>query len=247
MTNYVHAEYVDHMGSDASVVDAARISFDKLSTMFTEDQNTSLIKFLARGLRESEWQGLIEAVQHTNSEVDAENLIKGIRNMSTHWTPFAHTAITLRMNAPIPIRTQCFKHKQGLVENEESRRYISCKPEVYIPEYFRSVPEGSIKQGSSGMHMFNEFWLVEYESKTKDLVETYEEMIEDGVCPEQARLILPQGAIVNWVWTGNLFAFANVFIKRSDPHAQKEVQDVARDIDKVIRPLFPVSWAALVD
>lgn len=70
-------------------------------------------------------------------------------------------------------------------------------------------------------------------------------MIEDGVCPEQARFILPQGCEVNWVWTGSLYAFANYYSQRSDSHAQRESQELAAEVDAIIAPLFPVSWAAL--
>lgn len=172
---------------------------------------------------------------------------KLIRYLATHdhWTPFAHTALQFRVAAPVPIRTQCFKHKIGLVENEESRRYISTRPEIYVPEFFREKPQGSIKQGSAGEHTDNQFWLEVYKARTTESVDAYMEMIEAGVCPEQARFILPQGAIVNWIWTGNLVSFANFFNKRTEEHAQKEVRDVAVELGTLVEPLFPVSWRAL--
>lgn len=206
------AEYIDHMGSDDAVVDAARVSFDKAAEMFTPEQNERLIKFLAK---------------------------------HNHWTPFGHCTVKLRMSAPVPIRTQCFKHKQGFVENEESRRYIKSMPELYIPEEFRMAPEGSIKQGSGGVHPDSEQLVKDYQFFCGVSMRAYEEWIERGVCPEQARFLLPQGVKVNWVWTGSLFAFANFYNKRSDAHAQKEIQMLAEEVSKIIEPLFPVSWAAL--
>jgi len=163
-----------------------------------------------------------------------------------HWTPFAHTALKFRVAAPVPIRTQCFKHKVGMVENEESRRYISTTPEIFIPDFFRSKPEGSIKQGSGAEHKDSNYWLDLYRGKAKECVKLYLEMLDDEVCPEQARFILPQGAIVNWIWTGNLVSFANFYLKRTDPTAQKEVKMVAELIGEEIKKLFPVSWKALV-
>lgn len=163
-----------------------------------------------------------------------------------HWTPFAHTALKFRVSAPVPIRTQCFKHKIGMVENEESRRYISSIPEIFIPEYFRAKPEGSIKQGSGEKHAYSDFWKEIYNARTQEAVGAYTAMLEDGVCPEQARFILPQGAIVNWIWTGNLVSFANFYIKRTDPNAQREVQVVAEAVGKEVEKIFPVSWNALV-
>lgn len=177
-------------------------------------------------------------------EVKDTKLIKYLAEHN-HWTPFAHTALKFRCSAPVPIRTQAFKHKQGLVENEESRRYISSTPEVYIPDFFRSKPEGSAKQGSGGKHPDSDFWVSEYKEEIKECINLYERMIENGVCPEQARFILPQGAIVNWIWTGNLYAFANFYLKRTDPHAQKEVQILAKEIGEKAKEIFPVSWDAL--
>lgn len=172
---------------------------------------------------------------------------KLIRYLATHdhWTPFAHTALQFKVAAPVPIRTQCFKHKIGLVENEESRRYISTRPEIYVPEFFREKPQGSIKQGSAGEHKDSGYWLEQYNRQTSDSVNLYMRMLEDGVCPEQARFVLPQGAIVNWIWTGNLVSFANFFNKRTEEHAQKEVRDVAVELGALVEPLFPVSWKAL--
>lgn len=138
-----------------------------------------------------------------------------------------------------------FKHKVGFVENEESRRYISSRPELYIPDHFRSKPEGSIKQGSAGIHPRNNYWKGVYTDQCTRAIEQYMLMIDDGVCPEQARFILPQGVIVNWIWTGNLLSFANAYNKRTDSHAQKEIQDLFLQLDPIMESLFPVSWAAL--
>ncbi|HFG6922783.1 TPA: FAD-dependent thymidylate synthase [Acinetobacter baumannii] len=244
--NKQFAEYVDHMGNDNSVVTAARVSFDKVAEMFSDAENEALIRFLARGRSSKDYKQLVGTIAiGVGSVEEAEDILGQIAATATHWTPFAHTAVTLRMKAPVPIRTQCFKHKQGMVENEESRRYISSRPELYIPDDFRLKPEGSIKQGSHGIHPDSDKWLEIYKVRCESAINEYERMIADGVCPEQARFILPQGVMVNWIWTGNLFAFANFYNKRSDSHAQKEVQDLAHVVQDIVRPLFPVSWDAL--
>lgn len=249
MTQQV-AEYIDHMGDDKRVVDVARISFGPLKKVTTPEQDASLIRFLANGVTSKDKETILNLIatgfdrEDYNGIGDAEELYNQIRHQAVHWTPFAHTAITLRMKAPIPIRTQCFKHKQGLVENEESRRYISSTPEIFIPE-FRLKPEGSIKQGSAGIHPINKGIQEAYKYHTDQAVECYLWMLEAGVAPEQARFVLPQGAMVNWIWTGNLLAFANFFNKRSDSHAQQEIQDLAYAVAAIVEPLFPVSWAAL--
>jgi thymidylate synthase (FAD) len=224
----VKAELIDYMGSDISVVNAARVSFDK----------------------ESEWEWVEEAgfnggSYQTLSEADRKLITYLAKH--DHWTPFAHTSISLRMQAPVPIRTQCFKHKQGLVENEESRRYISGRPTLFVPDQFREKPQGSVKQGSDGPHYNSPSWRATYQIICNRALETYEDMIADGVCPEQARFVLPQGCEVQWIWTGNLYAFANFYNKRTDSHAQKEIQDLARMVGQIIEPLFPVSWKALTE
>lgn len=220
----IKVELLDYMGDDLAVVDAARVSFNKTSE-WQEYENGFGDK--VKGLKTSDAR-LIDFLATHN-----------------HWTPFAHTALKFRVAAPVPIRTQCFKHKIGMVENEESRRYISTTPEIFIPEFFRAKPEGSIKQGSGEKHEFSDCWLESYRAIVAEAVATYEDMIADGVCPEQARFILPQGAIVNWIWTGNLVSFANFYLKRTDSHAQVEVQEVAKKVGALIEDIFPVSWAAL--
>ena len=246
------AIYVDHMGTDKSVVNAARLSFGighETSGELTK-KDIGLINFLAFGLRTEEREKVIEYIARgTDSESydgigDAMELYNQIRHQATHWTPFAHTSISVSMKAPIPIRTQCFKHKQGFVENEESRRYITCTPEIFIPK-FREKPEGSIKQGSGGTHPAADYWQRQYTEQTQRAVKLYEEMLADDIAPEQARFVLPQGAMVNWLWTGNLFAFANFYNKRIDPHAQGENQELAELVRAIIEPLYPVSWKAL--
>lgn len=246
------AIYVDHMGTDKSVVNAARLSFGvghETSGELTK-KDIGLIQFLAFGLKTDDRNAVINAIQNGTLECPdgsgkaAIELYNQIRHQATHWTPFAHTAISISMKAPIPIRTQCFKHKQGLVENEESRRYITSTPEIFIPE-FREKPEGSIKQGSGGVHPKNAGLQQAYKYHTEQAVAVYTWMLEQGVAPEQARMVLPQGAMVNWLWTGNLFAFANFYNKRSDPHAQGENQELAELVKAIVQPLFPVSWEAL--
>lgn len=218
-------EYIDHMGNDDSVVNAARVSFAKTASLFSDVENESLIRYLAK---------------------------------HNHWTPFSHTAITLRMQAPISIRTQCYKHKVGFSENEESRRYISTAPEYYLPT-FRHKPDRSIKQGSgeaieeiTGTYSSGdpatytqEFLQNEYSNLLDHAIRTYEAFISLGVAPEQARFILPQGVETQWVWTGNLQSFARFYSLRTDPHAQKEIQELAKMVGGIIQPLYPVSWKYL--
>lgn len=208
------------MGNDLRVANIARVSFDKESGEFT--------------FRKDKPKGSDEGLIGFLAEED-------------HWTPFAHPQIQLRVKAPVPIRTQCFKSKVGFVENEESRRYISTTPELYVPEEFRAKPQGSIKQGSGGVHKDSGFFLGKYIEVCKTAISVYEVMVKEGIAPEQARFILPQGVMVNWIWTGSLMAFARFCKLREDSHAQKEVQEVANQVNEIIEPLFPVCWKALME
>lgn len=113
-----------------------------------------------------------------------------------------------------------------------------------MPQYFRAKA-ANVKQGSGDIHPKSNFWLDEYAMSTRKAVQLYEEMVQAGICPEQARFVLPQGCEVNWVWTGSLYAYANFYNQRSDSHAQKEIQELAEQVNKIITPLYPVSWAAL--
>lgn len=238
------AKYDDHMGTDNSVVDAARISMDKLATMFKPSQNESLINYLAYGLSGMARKDFYQRIVEIHNEDQAKEVFDEIRKIATHWTPFAHTSIKLRMSAPVPIRTQCFKHKQGMTENEESRRYISSRPVVFYPEYIREAAT-NVKQGSAGIHPDNGNLMAEYTEYVDEMVNLYMDWIARGVCPEQARFLLPQGVEVAWIWTGNLFSFANFYNKRSDLHAQLEIRQLAEQVNLIVKPLFPISWAAL--
>jgi len=238
------AVYQDHYLSDTDVANFARQSFAKVAEQFTPEQNHNLIKFLARGMASGDWNNLMEELLNIESKDDAEALAVHLRNIPEHWVPFGHPQITLRMQAPIPVRVQSFKHKVGFVESEESRRYISSRPELFIPKHFRAAA-ASVKQGSAGPHTESEQWKTVYTEHCTQALDTYEAMIADGVCPEQARLILPQGCEVNWVWTGSLYAYANFYNQRSDSHAQQEIQDLAEAVNQIIAPLYPVSWNAL--
>lgn len=215
-------ELVECMGSDLTVVNAARVSFNK----------------------ESGWQ-----TDQKGNKILSDKDFKLIRYLAEHehWTPFAHPQITLRIKAPISIRTQLFKHKVGFVENEISRRYVSYVPDLYFP-YFRGKPTNGAKQGSedfiTDVRMKEEIDR-KYREAAEKSVEVYDDLLEAGVAPEQARFVLPQGVYTEWWWTGSLSAYARVYTQRINPHAQWEVREYAKAIGEIIEPLFPESWLAL--
>ena len=220
-------QYVDHMGDDLTIVNAARVSFNKESAWDGEQHWTGSIK--DKALSEKDQKLIAYLAKHK------------------HWTPFAHPQITLRIKAPVFIRTQLFKHKVGMTENEVSRRYVSDPPVVYFP-HWRGKPTNGAKQGSEDFMPIDETYNTVgryYDMSIRDALHTYEQLVKMGVAPEQARAVLPQGTYTEWWWTGSLSAFARVYTQRVDPHAQWECQEYAKAIAQIISPLFPHSWAAL--
>lgn len=255
------------MGDDLSIVNSARVSFANVSDWdyFTElsDGNpkinittktlkpadANLIQYLARGMPKKEWKAKVADIVDESLAGDwdkAEEIVSNLMNMAKHWVPFTHTAISLRMKAPIPIRVQCFKHKIGFTESEESRRYIKSEPEIYIPDYF-SAAAANVKQGAAGPHPLSDQWRDGYILRAKSAVSYYLDMVNGGVAPEDARFVLPQGAMVNWIWTGNLASYARYYNQRVDAHAQRQSQELAKAVGDIIEPLFPVSWRALTN
>lgn len=219
-----HVDLVDWMGSDLSVVNAARVSFNKESSWDYADSHVSIKKL---------------------PEKDAK-LIKYL-GKHNHFTPFCHPQITLRIKCPIFVRAQLGKHQIGLTMNEVSRRYVTFEPEIYTP-LWRNAPTDGAKQGSSGAIEDMDLCIrlrQEYDTIAKECLDLYSKLIQDGVAPEQARSILPQGTYTEFMWTGSLYAFARVYNLRIDAHSQWEIQQYAKAIDKIIAPLFPVSWQTL--
>lgn len=209
----MNVDYVDHMGSDRTVANAARVSFAKHKEFFDE-ADIKLIKYLA---------------------------------IHNHWTPFSHPQITLRIKAPIFVRTQLFKHKVGFTENEISRRYVDDEPTFFMPKEWRGRPTNGAKQGSDGKANEQEQNELYYELALERCLETYNIMIENGVAPEQARMVLPQSMYTEFYWTGSLSAYARMCKLRLDPHAQAETREIAQMIANIIEPLFPYSWRALIE
>lgn len=204
--------YLDGMGNDLSVVNAARVSFDKMSEDLTF-RDVNLIAYLA---------------EHD------------------HWSPFAHTSISLRIKAPLFVARQLGKHQVGLVWNEVSRRYVDSEPEFYIPDIWRKRSK-SVKQGSADEPAFSKSDSVWIEESIQQQLETYTKLLTSGVCPEQARMVLPQCTMTEWIWTGSLLAFVRVCRLRCDEHTQRETQEIAFAIKEILGKHFPISTRALLE
>lgn len=222
----IEVKLLDKMGDCISVVNAARVSFDKVSHW--------------------KWPG------PTLSEKDAKLLNYLAKHQ--HWSPFAHCFATFRIKAPIFVARQLQKHTVGLAWNEVSRRYVDSEPSFYEPTEWRKKAD-NVKQGSSDEviddieHDFYGFTSISkaYPFHIRECKALYDSMIKAGVCPEQARMVLPQSMMTEWIWSGSLMAFARVCKLRLDGHTQRETQEVARLIADYLEFNFPFSWKALIE
>lgn len=221
--NQIKAEYISRMGDDLTVANAARVSFDK----------------------ESQYEWIDDELGGYPALKDQDAKLIAYLARHDHWTPFSHPQITLRETVPIFIARQRFKHMVGFTYNEVSRRYVDGAPEFFVPEVWRSRPEGSVKQGSGDEHPRSAIAMASYLAALDVAMDCYEAMIADGIAPEQARMVLPQSMFTSYYVTGSLAAFARAYRQRIDGHAQHEIQELARQWDEIIAPLFPVSWKAL--
>ena len=178
-------------------------------------------------------------------EPSDEKLIKYLAEHN-HWSPFAHASLQFRIKAPIFVARQLVKHQVGLTWNEVSRRYVDYPPELYEPETWRGRPKNS-KQGSDGEIELDQ--TIKYNMKTtmESCLILYNTLLQKGVAPEQARMVLPQSMMTEWIWSGTLYAFARVCNLRCKPDTQKETRNVAVEMFKICDKKFPYSWKYLID
>jgi len=218
VVNQIDATFKGSMGNDLTVVNAARVSFGKESEWDYEESDAYSLK------------------QHMKAK--DKKLIKYLAKHG-HISPFGHCFASFHIKAPVFVARQLVKHK-FLRWNEISRRYTDSEPEFYVPDTYRGRSLDK-KQGSAGKvtvsdNGFNEIALTEYEY-----------LLDLGVCPEQARMVLPQSMMTEWYWSGSLDAFADMCNLRCKSDTQYETQLVAWDIYYEMKELFPVSWMALTE
>ena len=252
MTNQITATYIDHMGSDLSVVNAARVSFGKESfgesieyDLFHDDPDAikaSVVKYKEEGwvitTDVDDWKLTI-----TKPTMGDAKLINYLAKHK-HISPFGHAFASFHVKAPIFVARQLVKHK-FLRWNEISRRYVDDEPEFYVPEVWRGRSADK-KQGSEGEVTSDTLsYDFAYYGMEQPLV-LYKKLLDDGVAPEQARMVLPQSTMTEWYWSGSLDALADMCRLRCASDTQYETRLVADDISKKMSELFPVSWSALM-
>ena len=219
-------ELVDFMGSDLTVVNAARVSFSK----------------------ESSWEE-IPFNDFSEVKVLKEKDEKLIRYLAKHghWTPFGHASLSFRIKAPVFVARQLVKHQVGLVWNEVSRRYVTSEPEFWRADKWRKQSKDKKQVSDTEEITYPVTASDVYVHAVLACMHAYNTLLDLGVCAEQARTILPQSAFTEWYWTGSLYAFSRVFRLRADKLAQPETGEVAVAIGEIASKLFPVSWKTLTE
>jgi len=229
----IEVKLIHHVGSDLDVVNAARVSFNK----------------------ESEWSMGYPSNDDGRDLVLSERDAKLINYLAKHkhHSPFNHSFLSFRVKAPIFVARQLVKHK-FMPFNEISRRYVTDEPEFYVPKKYRLKAE-NVKQGSSTdttTEFYNPWGGVKCEINAVHIQHVdacftlYQGLIDNGVCAEQARMVLPQNTMTEWRWSGTLNAFCDMLVLRLDKHTQAETREVAKLISQEIKSLFPVSHSALI-
>lgn len=216
-----YVRLVNHMGDDLSVVNAARASFEKQSTTF-EARDRRLLDYLLR---------------------------------EKHFSVLRHQAITFEVYAPLMVARQWQKYMVASTHlddqvgwNESSRRYVTETPTFYIPQadQWRSAPENR-KQGSGeplADKLGKQFTFL-LENHAERSLRLYDEALESGVAPEQARLFLPAYALyVRWRWTTSLGVVLHFLTERLAGDAQEEIQAYAEEVRTITEPLFPETFKA---
>jgi thymidylate synthase (FAD) len=237
----MNTELIQHMGTDLTVVNAARVSFDKESSWCHQGGEPD-----------------VDGVHGVEEQVlgDKDQKLLNYLAKHNHWTPFSHVMITMRETVPIFVARQRFKHMVGFTYNEVSRRYVDDEPEFYSPEAWRKAAENK-KQGSSeetieycgpdgktGLRID-----LLYKAQIGACKAMYKSFLEAGVAPEQARMVLPQSMYTSYYATGSLSAWARAYKLRSDPHSQMEIQELAKQWHQIIETIeeLKYSWKALTN
>ena len=253
----ITAEYMSHHGDDLLVVNAARASFDKESwwadaaTLTLKEADAKLIRYLATGYRTQEWDELLEDIigaatmfSTRVAKVTISDLLRQYKRRAQHFLPFCHPHLTMRLTMPIFLARQMAKSQVGGSWSEASRRYISDEPSYWFPDEWHTRPE-DVKQGS-GDTVYDQDGVDSLaRGAAEGANESYRDLLDEGVAPEEARMILPLNMMTTVVWTGSLLFWSRVYNQRVDSHAQLAAQELAHKIGNIVGPRYPVSWSAL--
>lgn len=219
-------ELLNTMGTDKCIVDSARVSFNK-DTPYTKnltDKDVKLIKYLAN---------------------------------NKHTSPFEHCSMSFRVTVPLFVARQHMRHRTWSF-NEVSRRYTSAGIEFYLPESFRKQHERN-RQASTSEDVnpiVNSVTgtTLTYTSKASDAVKShsrkslrlYNTLIDNGVCREQARMVLPQSMYTEYWCTANLLNIIKFLKLRLPEESQWEIRRLAEEMSVFVKDMFPEAYEACI-
>ena len=219
----------ERWGDDLDVVNAARVSFDKESSWgYSEISQENDFSEWVKELKEEDYKLIHYLTKHK------------------HTSPFNHSFITMRVKAPIFVARQLVKHK-FMPWNEVSRRYVDTEPELFFPEEWRTrapnVKQGSGEAASEDVNLYVNVYTDEV---VRTALDCYNNMLENNIAPEQARMVLPQNIMTEWIWSGTLGAWLDMIKLRRGDGVQEETKEVARIAYGYILQQFPISAEAYV-
>ncbi len=219
-------ELVESFGNDLTVVNAARVSFNK--------------------------ESVFQRVEHADGSLsfelsDRDTKLVNFLAEHDHVTPFFHPQVRLRIKMPIFVAREWYRSTIGFARNEVSRRYVTTEFEFFVPKELRARDK-NVKQGSRDEAVANNDLLVAQMSKyCREALEYYHYLLDvEQVCPEQARMVLPQSMYTEFIETASIAGYARLVNLRLERAAQKEIRMYAQAVANIIEPLFPASWKALI-
>jgi len=195
---------IDHLGTETTIVNAARVSFGKLKTTM-DDRDIVLLQYLIE---------------------------------NRHTSPLEHIVFTFSVHCPLFIRGQWHRHRTWSY-NEISRRYTEINMEFYTPAKLRIQAETN-RQASVMKDDFEDAALrAQIAAHHEESLKLYNQLLDAGVCREQARGVLPQNMMVTFWGTVDLSNLLHFLELRDSEHAQSEIREYAKAIKKLIKPLIP--------
>ena len=218
-------QYINHMGDDLSVVNAARVSFGKHKDLM-DKSDTKLIHYLAKHNHKSPFNHAF-ATFHVKAPIFVARQLQKHEYMP--WNEISRRYVDSKPEfyEPETWRGRAKDKKQG-----SSDEVITELEDARWEEYDQfEVDRYDIHKSIAGC----------YEQHLK----FYDLLIRNDVAPEQARMVLPQSTMTEWYWSGSLYAFAKMCGLRIQDDAQYETRLVAEQIEDIMIKLYPVSWEAL--
>jgi thymidylate synthase (FAD) len=232
-------QLIQSVGDDAGIVNAARVSFGKITEY----------EIVTEWVNEKDKDG--NPTRDYTEKVISKSLKDADRNLLRyllvhgHDSPFEHNSLTFLVKAPIFIARQWFRHRVGVSYNEISGRYVEVKEEFYTPVSFRKQSVSNRQASVEADDLNNRAITNLYDDALKIAYKAYLSLLKDGVCREQARGLLPQCTYTEFYFTCNLRSLLHFIKLRDSEHAQWEIQRYAKAMKTLASEIFPETFEVL--